>query len=200
MTESRRCTNCGNELRADASFCGSCGANVEAVAGTRCPSCGAELAPDAQFCGECGTSVNPAAVGGYATGPAEAPMVSFVDAIRLGFQRYAVFTGRSTRAELWWWTLFVVIADIALSIVDGITGTYGMVGPSEGILGALFGLATILPGLAVGARRLHDINRSGWWLLLWFAIIIGWIVLIVWAIKRGDDGPNRFGPDPRAAR
>jgi len=57
----------------------------------------------------------------------------------------------------------------------------------------------LLPGIAVGARRLHDINKSGFWLFLWFLPIIGWIIMIVWAIKKGDQGDNRFGSDPLAA-
>jgi uncharacterized membrane protein YhaH (DUF805 family) len=59
----------------------------------------------------------------------------------------------------------------------------------------LFGLATLLPGLAVSVRRLHDTNRSGWWILLWFIPLIGIIVLIVWWVQQGTPGPNRFGPD-----
>lgn len=108
-------------------------------------------------------------------------MVSFPDAIKLGFNRYFDFRGRSTRAEFWWWALFELIA-----------GT-------SGILGGLFELAVLIPGLAVGVRRLHDTNRTGWWLLLVFAVIIGWIVLLVWFIKQDDAGPNKYGPDSRHA-
>jgi uncharacterized membrane protein YhaH (DUF805 family) len=115
-------------------------------------------------------------------------MVSFPDAIKLGFNRYFDFRGRSTRAEFWWWALFELIAGIALSIADAIAGT-------SGILGGLFELAVLIPGLAVGVRRLHDTNRTGWWLLLVFAVIIGWIVLLVWFIKQDDAGPNKYGPD-----
>ena len=68
-----------------------------------------------------------------------------------------------------------------------------------GVLGLLLDLATLIPSFALGARRLHDINRTGWWQLLWFVLVIGWVVLIVWAIERGDKGPNKYGPDPRQA-
>ena len=126
-------------------------------------------------------------------------MVSFIDAIKLGFSNYFRFSGRSTRAEFWWWALFTVVASIVLAVVGTLTGTMGMFGDS-GLLGTLFELATLIPSLALGARRLHDINRTGWWLLLIFVVVIGWIVLIVWAIKRGDQGPNRYGPDPRQTK
>ena len=92
--------------------------------------------------------------------------------------------------------MFIVLAGIVLAVVDTLTGTMGMFGDS-GLLGFLFELATLVPSFALGARRLHDINRTGWWLLLWFVLVIGWIVLIVWAIKRGDECPNKYGPDRR---
>ena len=88
--------------------------------------------------------------------------------------------------------LFLIIGGVSLSIVENIGGM-----PS--VLSGIFQVATLIPSFAVGVRRLHDINRSGWWLLLWFAVLIGWIILIVWAIKQGDKSPNKYGPDPRKA-
>ena len=122
-------------------------------------------------------------------------MVSFPDAIRLGFQHYFDFRSRSTRAEYWWWVLFVILSQQALNVVNI-------------RIGILFGLAVLIPGLALGTRRLHDINKSGWWLLMWFGIflirfgiflIAPVIVLIVWHTKRSDEGTNKYGPDPRQA-
>ena len=155
-----------------------------------CSVCSAELEGGAQFCGVCGTRVegNDFLPGANEQGD-EQPMVGFTQAISLGFSNYINFQGRATRAEYWWWTLFIVIADVVLGIVDSILGT--------GFLGSLFGLAIIIPGLALGARRLHDIGKSGWWQLLWFAIIVGWIILLVWAIRQGNRGQNQHGPDPR---
>ena len=120
-------------------------------------------------------------------------MVSFPDAIRLGFQHYFDFRSRSTRAEYWWWVLFVILTQQALNVVNI-------------RIGILFGLAVLIPGLALGTRRLHDINKSGWWLLMWFGIflirfgiflIAPVIVLIVWHTKPSDEGTNKYGPDPR---
>ena len=122
-------------------------------------------------------------------------MVSFPDAIRLGFQHYFDFRSRSTRAEYWWWVLFVILTQQALNVVNI-------------RIGILFGLAVLIPGLALGTRRLHDINKSGWWLLMWFGIflirfgvflIVPVIVLIVWHTKPSDEGTNKYGPDPRQA-
>ena len=115
-------------------------------------------------------------------------MVSFPDAIRLGFQHYFDFRSRSTRAEYWWWVLFVILTQQALNVVNI-------------RIGILFGLAVLIPGLALGTRRLHDINKSGWWLLMWFGIflIVPVIVLIAWHTKRSDEGTNKYGPDPRQA-
>ncbi len=124
-------------------------------------------------------------------------MVSFQNAVGLGFQHYFDFKGRSTRSEYWWWLLFVVLAGIALTIVDMGIGTFNYES-GDGLLSGLFKLATLIPGLALGARRLHDINKSAWWLLMWlsFLLIIPVIVLLVWAARQGDNGTNRYGPDP----
>lgn len=105
--------------------------------------------------------------------------MKFGESISTCFSKYAEFDGRASRSEFWWWTLFVVLASIA----SGIIGE---------AVSALFSLGTILPGLAVGARRLHDTDRSGWLQLLWFIPVIGWIVLIVWLAQEGK-GANRFG-------
>lgn len=111
--------------------------------------------------------------------------MNFTDAIATCFRKYVDFRGRAPRSEYWYWMLFTFVAGAALQLV------------SQGLAGA-FALATLLPGLAVGARRLHDIDRSAWWLLIAFIPVIGVIVLIVFACTRGTDGPNRFGPDPLA--
>ena len=66
-------------------------------------------------------------------------------------------------------------------------------------IGVLVDLALLLPSLAVGVRRLHDIDKSGWWLLIVIIPIIGWVLLLVWVCTKGTLGPNRFGPDPLAA-
>ena len=154
-----------------------------------CSVCSAELEEGAQFCGVCGTRIEENDFLPDAEERGYEPMVGFIQAIGLGFSNYFNFQGRATRAEYWWWFLFIVIADVLLGFIDSILGT--------GFIGSLFGLAIIIPGLALGARRLHDIGKSGWWQLLWFAILVGWIILWVWAIRQGDRGQTQYGLDPR---
>src|SRR5437879_1944839 len=116
--------------------------------------------------------------------------MTFGEAITAGFRNYVNFMGRAVRSEYWYWVLFAILASIVASMIDL------MIARTYSPLSTLVSLALILPGLAVAVRRLHDIDRSGWWLLLGFIPIVGAIILIVWACKRGTKGPNRFGPDP----
>ena len=115
-------------------------------------------------------------------------------------KKYAVFDGRARRKEFCMFTLFSVIISIILGILDQILsldfGGSNMSG--GGWLQAIYGLAVLLPTIGVGVRRLHDTNRSGWWMLLYFTCI-GIIVLIVFWAMEGTIGDNRFGPDPKAA-
>jgi uncharacterized membrane protein YhaH (DUF805 family) len=118
--------------------------------------------------------------------------MSFVEAIQSGFSNYVNFSGRAVRSEYWYWVLFVVLLSIVTNIIDAvISGTSGFA-----ILSTIVSLGLFLPGLAVGIRRLHDLDKSGWWALLIFIPLVGAIILIVWACTRGTMGPNRFGPDP----
>ena len=109
--------------------------------------------------------------------PESKPMVTFFDAVKMAFRRYAVFRGRSTRAEYWWWVLFTTLVSIGCSAIDGLLGSFNG-WDSYGLFEGIFALATLLPGLAVTARRLHDIGRTGWWQLAWYALpIIAWIII-----------------------
>ena len=125
--------------------------------------------------------------------------MGFVQAITSGFSNYVAFSGRAIRSEYWYWVLFTIIGTIIAAILDVVifgadyAAAHG-VSPIDGI----FSLATFLPSLAVSIRRLHDIDRTGWWVLLALTVI-GAFVLIYWACQKGTDGPNRFGPDPLSA-
>lgn len=110
-------------------------------------------------------------------------------------KKYADFSGRAPRAEYWWFYLLIIIGYIVATILDSLLGLDGAVGP-YGIVTALFGLAVLIPSIAVGARRLHDTDRSGWWLLIGLIPLIGAIVLLVFFVLPGTQGSNRFGPDP----
>jgi uncharacterized membrane protein YhaH (DUF805 family) len=114
----------------------------------------------------------------------------FMDCVKTVFNRYAKFNGRARRPEFWYFVLFNFIAQLALGLVDAAVFGLSDISP----LNNLYSLAVLVPSLAVGARRLHDIGRSGWWQLIMFIPLIGIIVLIVWWAKRGNDGGNEYGP------
>jgi len=112
--------------------------------------------------------------------------MNMIEAVKAVFSKYATFEGRARRSEYWWFALFSFIIALILNFI----------GP---VLGGIWSLVALLPSLAVGARRLHDIDRSGWWLLIGFIPLIGLIVLIVFFVKPGQTGANRFGANPLTA-
>jgi uncharacterized membrane protein YhaH (DUF805 family) len=120
-----------------------------------------------------------------------------MDWMLMPLRRYAEFSGRSQRKEYWMFFLFQIIVVVVLGIIEGVLGLSGMVAGAYGPLTLLFWLAVLVPGIAVGIRRLHDTDRSGWWLLLAFVPLVGAIVLLVFFVSDGTHGPNRFGPDPK---
>ena len=117
--------------------------------------------------------------------------MNFGQAISSGFSNYANFAARAARSEYWYWALFVLICALVTKYVDGIIFSGMNVSP----LYSLFSVATFVPGLAMAIRRLHDLDRSGWWFLIVFTII-GAFVLLYWFCQKGTSGPNRFGADP----
>ena len=113
-------------------------------------------------------------------------------------KKYAVFTGRARRAEYWYFVLFYVLILVGLSIVDGVTGMFDAA-RGIGVLSSLFALGTLVPTIAVTVRRLHDTDRSGWWILLNLVPLIGGIVILVFTCLDGTPGPNKYGPNPKDA-
>jgi len=118
--------------------------------------------------------------------------MNFTQAITSGFQNYVNFNGRAVRSEFWYWVLFAIIVTIVAKLIDLALFSNSDLSP----VSALVGLVLLLPGLAITIRRLHDGDRSGWWIFLNLIPLIGAIVLLVWYCTRGTMGPNRFGPDP----
>ena len=181
---------------------------------TYCAKCGEELQVDSGFCGKCGS----AQVKPIPTEIADGGMVGFGEAISMAIRNYFVFKGRSTRAEYWWWIVFLILASIPLTIASVIIP----------LIGQAFQLFTLIPSISLTTRRLHDIGKSGWW-QLWFTLfmfalwtlfgvsiaiyfildmdewvfiiplsisiiasIIGSIWWIVWMCRRSDPVPNRY--------
>ena len=113
-------------------------------------------------------------------------------------EKYATFAGRARRREYWCFFLFYLLIYFALSILDSLFGAFDH-RRGVGLLGGVFAVGMLIPSLAVGVRRLHDVGRSGWWLLIPVVPVIGLLVLLVFALKDGDPGPNGYGPSPKAA-
>ena len=111
-------------------------------------------------------------------------------------KKYAVFSGRSRRAEYWYFVLFNIIVGVVLALIDGLIGTTTGVA-NVGILSGIYGLAILIPSLAVTVRRLHDIDRTGWWIFINLIPLIGPIVLLVFAVTPGTPGNNQYGPNPQ---
>lgn len=105
--------------------------------------------------------------------------MTFIESIQTCFRKYAEFNGRASRAEFWWWVLFMVIISIAAHLFGE-------------TVGSLVALATLLPYLAVTSRRLHDINRSGWWQLIGFIPLIGWLIMIYWCVQAPSE-QSKYG-------
>ncbi len=122
--------------------------------------------------------------------------MDFMTAVRTCLSKYVDFSGRARRSEYWYFVLFNFLVGIVANILDAVLGTDYDGATTGGLINTLVGLALFLPGLAVAVRRLHDTGRSGWWILLVFVIIIGWIVLLVWFVT--DSKPdNQYGPNPK---
>ncbi|OAM53042.1 hypothetical protein A7981_06365 [Methylovorus sp. MM2] len=109
--------------------------------------------------------------------------MTFSDSIKVCFSKYIDITGRAKRPEYWWFVLLLFLGSLVLGFISDIASM-------------VFSLATLLPSIAVGVRRLHDTNRSGWWLLLGLIPIIGWIILIVFMATEGESTDNEYGSVP----
>lgn len=106
-------------------------------------------------------------------------------------KKYAVFTGRARRTEYWMFILISLIISFVIGFGEGLLG-------SPGILYGLYTLAVLIPTIAVAIRRLHDTNRSGWWMFICLVPLVGPIIFLVFAASEGTAGENSFGPDPKA--
>ncbi len=114
--------------------------------------------------------------------------MGFGEAVSVCFKKSFVWEGRASRAEFWWFELAQALIIIAALIIDQIIGT--------GFLYIIAVIALILPSIAVLVRRLHDTDRTGWWFWIYLLPVIGLIVLLVFTLTGGDEGDNKYGPNP----
>jgi uncharacterized membrane protein YhaH (DUF805 family) len=112
--------------------------------------------------------------------------MTFWDAVRVCFLKYADFTGRATRPEYWWFVLFIIIVSFVVSMGGNVASS-------------VFMLATLVPCIAVATRRLHDTNRSGWWQLICLVPVVGLIVLIVFLAQKSVAAPALAPPEVSVA-
>jgi uncharacterized membrane protein YhaH (DUF805 family) len=109
------------------------------------------------------------------------------EAISTDFSKFTDFSDRACRSEYWYWSLFVIVASVVMCVIDAALDFHFFLGS--------FWLVAIVPSLAVAIRRLHDLDRSGWWFLVCFIPLVGWIILLIWYCTKGTAGFNRFGPN-----
>jgi uncharacterized membrane protein YhaH (DUF805 family) len=115
-------------------------------------------------------------------------MKEYLDVLK----KYAVFEGRARRKEYWTFVLFNVIIGFALGFIEALLGI-------PPVISALYSLAVVIPGIAVTARRLHDIGKSGWFILITLIPCIGTIWLLILTASEGHPGENQYGPNPKNA-
>lgn len=118
--------------------------------------------------------------------------MNFLQAVATCFRKYAVFSGRAARSEYWYFVLFYTLGHIAASILDAVI----LRTPNSQVFSSLFDLILFLPFLGVEIRRLHDVDRSGWWVFISLTIVGLIYPLLVWKCRKGTVGPNRYGDDP----
>jgi uncharacterized membrane protein YhaH (DUF805 family) len=147
--------------------------------------------------------------------------MGFGEAVRTCLRKYVDFNGRARRAEYWWFVLFAILVGFAAGILDRLIA--GDAAMHQGPISVISSLALLLPSLGVSVRRLHDIDRTGWWIVIFYVVLVVLafvaiaaaftggagialalllaigvlgVWLVVWFATRGTNGPNRFGPDP----
>ena len=155
----------------------------------QCSKCGKSISDKATVCPGCGCPIRLGKLEG--TQSAEGGKNWYFEVLK----KYAVFDGRARRTEYWMYHLFTVIILtilIFLEIVSGdsLKGIFGM-------LQWIYLLGVAIPSLAVGIRRLHDTNRSGWWLLLALVPLVGALCVVVLACQDSTPGSNQYGPNPK---
>ena len=119
--------------------------------------------------------------------------MDFSSAVQSFFNKYATFQGRASRSEFWYAQLFIILTNFFLEFIEGLLGISPF--SEVSILASIFQLGVFIPSIAIIARRLHDINKSGWWYFL-VLTIIGVIPVVYWFCTKGNDHENDYGTNP----
>ena len=122
-------------------------------------------------------------------------MMSFTESVGTCFSKYGVATGRASRSEYWWFQLFLVIMQFTTIFSDAFLFSDLVLEDEIFPINIIASLATFIPSVCVYIRRLHDVNRSGWWMFIALTVV-GIIPLLISVFSKGTDGPNDFGDDP----
>lgn len=117
--------------------------------------------------------------------------MGFTEAVTSVFNKFLVVEGRSRRSEYWYFVLAIIIGSLGFGLIDSLLGI--------GLLGFLFQLAVLIPSITVGVRRLHDIGKSGWWMLIGLIPLIGTLVLLYFFVLDSEPGENQYGANPKGA-
>jgi len=126
--------------------------------------------------------------------------MNFTEAVKTCFSKAFDFQGRASRSEYWFWVLFLLTCNFALGFLEGLIGPRNLLAADIAALNLLFFALTFMPGLSVTIRRLHDTGRTGWWWLINLVPVIGWIVMLFFAIQEGEGRQNAYGPEPEEHR
>lgn len=117
--------------------------------------------------------------------------LEFGEAVRRALTvNYCNFEGRASRSEYWWFTLFCFAVGAVVGIVFCWSETIST------IVNGILGLALLLPGLGLAVRRMHDVGKSGWWVLIYLVPVVGWIIFLIFAVKESVPVPNEYGAVP----
>ena len=116
--------------------------------------------------------------------------MGFADAVKAFFSNYVKFDGRSSRSEFWWAMLGIFIINILIGVLGALSETIG------GLVSMVFSLAIIIPFIAIGIRRFHDLNKTGWLVILLLIPLVNIVVALIFFTQRGTVGSNQYGPDP----
>ena len=168
-----------------------------------CKQCGAQLEDGVKFCTSCGSALEEATPVQNDVQPAPAQFqqqaytippakpLGFFEAFKLFWQNYTNFSGRSRRKEYWYMMIWNIIISLIISLVFSFDSTVMT------IVNSVYCLAVFIPSIALSIRRMHDINKSGWCILVALIPFVGWIICLVWELTDSDPNPNRYGVSPK---